>query len=522
MSERRERAWPVVAGAVVLFLGCAWTTDHYWDEYYYLFSVSRHSVETLLAFEPSLSDGIFPNGFFSGKLAFVVLLRSLVSLTGTDPAGLFVLRSLFASMTIGVAFATWRVLLLLVDDRRLALEAAAILLVLPLTVYLGFKVMSEVPALLAATLGGWQLLEAVRAPDSRARSRGLVLAAVGLGSAAVFRPTSVLFAAGLVSAAVIARPGGATVRRIITDAALALSAAMVLVAAIFILAVGDPLTRFGSLAQSVTSRSPGGLVVIYAIAVFAQLFVVLLLAALRPMTRTVAAALAWLAVALMPYVITAQYVEPRFFYTGLPAFALLAAIGLENLSALTQASRRAALAAAMIAILAVLDRALFATLMPYEIREGDYSALIEDVDTQRPQATLVVPWLSDFCYLSLAFPDRRVVLAMSETYGTGTVFQTRDFQQWVGASAYAGAAEDLERQPAPRVYAGWEYSPTVVALDRYLRPLRLAYLDDPDRRARLLNHLTPSWVWNSDRYRLEPIAARGAYRAFTIEKRHGS
>lgn len=522
MSSDRRRPWPVALALIVLFVFCAWTTDHYWDEYYYLFSVSRHSATTLISLEPALSDGIFPNGFFSGKLGFVVLLRGIVSVVGSGPTGVLIARLLFTLMMLGTALATWLLMREFLDDGRLAFQTALLLLLSPLAVYLGFKVMSEVPALFAATLAGWQFVRAIRATGSRARSVALSLAAIGFAAATLFRLTSVLFAIGLTAAAIVAQPGGTARRRVMIDAAIALGSGVLLSAGVFLLVLDAPVARFEGLAQSVTGRTPGAIVAVYAIALFAQLFAVLLVAALRPLSRVAAAAVVWLAISLLPFVITAQYVEPRFFYTGMPAFALLAAMGLHNLVSRVTEARSLMVAALIVLSTAVLDRALFAPLMPYEIREADYSALVDDVNTAEPGATLVTPWLSDFCYLSMAYPNRRVVLAMSQTYGTGTVFQSREFEQWVGAGRYAGNAVELDGLPRPHVYVGWQYSPTVEALDRYLRPMNLAYLDDPDRRARLLDHLTPSWIWSSQRLRLQPIAAHGAYRAFSVIERDGS
>jgi hypothetical protein len=531
VTAERARTWPFALALTVLFFACAWTTNHYWDEYYYLFSVSRHSPGALMALEPALADGIFPNGFFSGKLAFVVVLWGIVALVGGGPAGMLIARLLFAVMTLGIAVATWLLMRAFLGDRRLAAQTAALLLLSPLTVYFGFKLLTEVPALLTAVLAGWQYVCAVRAADPRARSRALTMAAIGFAAAMLFRLTSVLFAFGLIAAALMARPGGAARRRILIDGLVALGGAIALTAGVFLLTVDAPAARFGGLAQSVTGRTPGAIVVVYAVAVFVQLFGILAAAALLPMRRapdvnvgpaSVIAAIVWLAVAMLPYAITAQYVEPRFFYTGLPAFALLAAIGLNNLASRVAPLRKTTSAGAVVLTLVLLDRVFFAPLMPYEIRESDYGALVEDVDSLEPGATLVAPWLSDFCYLSSRYPGRPVALAMSETYGSGRVFDTPEFRRWIGEGRYAGSPAELEGMPAPHVYVGWQYSPTVEALDRYLRPLHFGYLDDPVRRARLLDHLTPSWIWKSEAYLLRPIASHGPYRAFRIVERNGS
>ncbi len=66
---------------------------------------------------------------------------------------------------------------------------------------------------------------------------------------------------------------------------------------------------------------------------------------------------------------------------------------------------------------------------------------------------------------------------------------------------------------------GWDYNPTVRAIDLRLRFVGAHYLDDPVRRGRLLNHLTPSWIWTSASLKLNPIATRGAYQAFEIVRR---
>jgi hypothetical protein len=110
---------------------------------------------------------------------------------------------------------------------------------------------------------------------------------------------------------------------------------------------------------------------------------------------------------------------------------------------------------------------------------------------------------------------------MSRTYGTGRVFGSPAFREWLGEASHVGTAAELEAMRRPWIYVGWDYNPTVVAIDRLLRPAGLAVLDDQAYRATLLNHLTPSWIWTDPRFRLEPLATRGAYRAFWIRESGG-
>jgi hypothetical protein len=514
---------PVIAVtlAILVFVAAAVTPDHYWDEYFYIFSASRHPLATLLALERPLSDGIIPNGFFSGKLGFVAMLEGLVAMTGTGQIGLAVMRSVFLLLVMGLAAASWLLLQALVD-RRAALETAILLLLLPLSLYLGFKTLSETPSLLVSTLGGWQFARAVRAPAPGSRWRHVGFAAAGLGLGIVMRVTSVLFAFGLIGAVLVLRPGGATWRRIAADAAVALGIAAALSGCLYLAVVGTPFDRFVGLVASVTGRTPGPAVALYAVALFGQLFLPLVAISIwPPHGREVRAALLWLAIAMLPFLVTARYVEPRFFYTGLVPLAVMAHAGIDRVVTRVRTSSRVMAGACVLALVVLVNRLAFSALMPYELRESDYSSLIGDVRSQHPSASYVTPWLSDFCYLAVAFPEERVVLSMSRTYGTGRVFDTAEFRQWIGEQNYVGSARDLHALGEPRVYVGWEYSPTVVALDRLLRPFGFAYLDDPGRRARLLNHLTPSWIWTDPAHRLEPVATRGGYRAFAIRESGG-
>lgn len=507
--------------AILTFVAASITPDHYWDEYFYIFSASRHPLATLLALEGPLSDGILPNGFFSGKLGFVAILDGLVRMTGTGQTGLAVMRSVFLLMVVGLAAASWLLLQALVD-RRTAFETAILLLLLPLSIYLGFKVLSEAPSLLVSTLGGWQFARAVRAPASGSRWRHVGLGAAGLGIGIVMRVTSALFAVGLIAAVLVLRPGGATRRRIAADAAVALGTAAALSGCLYLVVIGLPFDRFSALAASVTGRTPRPAVVLYAVVLFGQLFLPLVVISLwPPHGREVRAALLWLAIAMLPFLVTARYMEPRFFYTGLVPLAVLAHAGLERVVLRVRQSSRRAAGACVLALVVLVNRLVCSPLMPYELRESDYAALIRGISSQHRPASYVTPWVSDFCYLAVAFPEERVVLSMSRTYGTGGVFDTAEFRQWIGERNYVGNAGDLHALGEPRVYVGWEYSPTVVALDRLLRRFGFAYLDDPGRRDRLLNHLTPSWLWTDPAHRLEPLTTRGGYRAFTIRESGG-
>jgi hypothetical protein len=500
------------------FCAVSYSRNHYWDEYFYLHSVWQHSVGDLVAMEGVLSDGLFPNGFFSGKLGFVALLDALVSVTGPGEGALAVLRGVFCALTLALGLASWLLLREMVDAPA-AWKTAVVALFLPIPLYLGFKLLSEGPSLLLATLGGWQLLQAVRR-DGHGRFVHLLIAAMLLAGAICMRVTSVLFLAGLIAALIVWRPPHISKSRLWRDTAIVLVLLALIVAAVTLPLIGWPAERFTGLASSVTGRSQGPLVMIYALVLTVQFFAAGgILALAQPVQSSTRGALIWLAVGVLPYVLAASYIEPRYFYTATIPLALLAATGLDRLAARLTRRRQDLAWIALLAITVALNRILWAPVMLYEINEKEYSTLVHELRSRAPSASYVTPWLSDFCYLSFAFPSERVGLALSESYGSGRVFSQPQFRQWLGSRVYVGDIAQLAALPRPWFYVGWDYSPTVRAIDQRLGLFGLDYLDDPSRQGQLLNHLTPSWIWSSDALRLTPAASVGPYQAFEIVPR---
>jgi hypothetical protein len=505
----------LLAALAALFCLTSFSRDHHWDEYFYVYSVWKHSTADLIQMELALSDGLFPSGFFSAKLGFVLLLDGLADLTGAGQSSLALLRGVFCALTLGWGLAMWLLARELMDSAS-ARKTALVALFLPLPLYLGFKLMSEVPSLLLATLGGWQF---VRGLELEAPRRHVVVAAVLLALASITRMTTVLFLPGLVTAVALSRPRDVPAGRLVRTTALVLALQFGIIVLVYVAFVGTPLDRFGGLAASVTSRRPDPLVAVYGLVMFVQCFLpALAAAALAPAGRPMAGALAWLGIGTLPFVLASDYLEPRFFVMANLPLAMLAASGLDKIAAWVSPRRQGAAWIAVLAATVTVNRIALAPIMPHELQERDYSQLVHDLEAGRPGATYVTPWLADFCYLAYAFPANRVVLSLSDTYGTGRIFGQPDFKRWV-ANQYVGNLDELARQPRPWLYVGWDYNPTVRAIDRRLRFVGVRYLDDPVRRGRLLNHLTPSWIWTSAILKLDPIATGRAYQAFEIVPR---
>lgn len=510
--DRRRRRGLILVLVGSTFLGVSFGHEHYWDEYFYLFSVRHHAPARLVAFEPALSDGIVPAGFFAGKIGFVTLLWLLVGAVGDGPQALLLLRLVFAALGLAVGAATYRLLTLL-GSARAAGQTAVLTVFLPLSVYLGFKTLSETPALLFGTVAAWQLLASFHATGPVARGWRLGAAAVALAAATLCRVTGSLVCLGLVAGLLVAPLPGLGRRTLLRRSACVTGVALLLVVAVYGALGVSFVERLGALVASVTERQWSPVVRLYALALFGQLFWLPALFGFRP-TGSGRLALAWLTVAVAPFLLLAEYAEPRYFAAALIPFAMLVREGMEvTTTRLLQAGARTRWLS--VGLLLAMNRLIFAPLMPFELDERAYNRLMTRL-TATGVATYLVPWVTDYCYLAFAYPDRRIVLVMSTTYGTGTVFETPEFRRWVGQDRYAATLSTLDQFPRPWVYVGWTYNPTVLRLKQWLSHLGLARWMPIDERRALLDHLTPSWIWSATTLTRELLDAEGPYRAFAV------
>jgi hypothetical protein len=511
------RAWCFGAALLVLFPLASFSTEHHWDEYFYLYSTAHHGVARLLTFEPALSDGVFPNGFFSGKLGFVALLRGLMSAFGGAWGAVMASRGVFALLCAMAAVCTAGLLRTLAPGRRWDLPlVTAVALASPIVLYLGFKTMSEVPALLCVTAACWAFATALSG-GRRPMVWGLAaVAALALGT--LMRVTALVGFASFVVALPLLADRRFALRRAWGASIVVVAAHAVLVAAVY-LSLGIAPDRLLALAQSVTGRSQGVAVAVYAVALSVQALGLVALAGLRwPLPPLQRFALAWAVVGAVPYLLSASYVEPRFFYLAVPAITALAYDGLERVSGwLSRPRFRTVTACALLATVTVVNREGLVPLMPFELDEAAYRAMVSDLEREHPGGTVIASWLSDYCYLRLSMPEQSVALAFSKTYGSGAVFSSPEFLEWAGDQSYVGTEAALASRAEPWKYVGWTYNPSVLRVQDRLARLGVLTRQSP-LEMKLLDHLTASWLWSDPRFVRMPLPATGPYRAFLVRR----
>ena len=502
--------------AVAVFLVLSWNQGHYWDEYFYLYSVFTHSPAELVRYE--LQSALFPSGFFSEKIGHVALLDLLTAIFGAGPKVLYAIQAVYALLLLGCFGAAYGLLRELLGEQR-ARDSTLVLVFSPLALYLSFKVMSEVPGLLFTTLGSWAFVGAFRSDSRRQTGACLTLAAGALAIAMLFRVTMIVSFAGLGLALAIAGNERFERRRLVVRLLGVGIAAVTLHTAGLALAGGSAL-RFGShIASVVTSHPP--LQRVYALALFLQTLVLVLPFAWRRRSETGRWLVpVWFAASALPFV--AGH-EPRYYAPALVPLAVLAAAGLRAAGDFLFGTRFRYGWVGLLAALVLVNRGLLAPLMPYEVDQARLLGLFRTVHARDPGATYLIPWIADYSLLRFSFPAARIELCLSNTPAArgfqpgheGPISQPD--QWWAGADHYVGSHPALDQQPRPWYYVGWTFNPAAVRLRQLLGSLSLESV--MRKGPRLHNHLAGSWIWQDRSLTLSPRDRIGQYYVYEVSPR---
>jgi len=507
----------VLLAAAAAFLVLSWTAHHYWDEFFYLYSSARYTPRQLLRLDAAID--LFPQGYFSSKIGHVVLLHWLVRILGTGARALTILQGGAAVLmlaTVAAGYGVFRELLGEEEARRTTL----VLLFLPLTLYLSYKLLSEVPSLLLSTLACWAFLRAFRSRTPDRTVMWLAAATAALALAMLCRVTSVLTFLGLAVALFVAGELRFP-RRAVLARATAVGLGALAIHAGVLQAMGGSELRVLLLAGAVAKQAQE-FERIYALLFFLETFALILPFALRrPWPPAVRIAGLWLLVTVVP---TLSGHEPRYYAPGLLPLAMLCVVGLDRFASLMpRASRRWAWAGTL-GLLTLVNRATLLPLMPWEVDETSLSGVVEELSRDHPQATILVPWASDYCFLRYRFPTLRVRLAMSAlpasrypSQGRWGVIAPID-QRWAGPALYVGSMASLSRTPGPWYYVSWSYNPVMLQVRTLLEDLDIHALGDPHRTG-WHDHRAASWIWTDARLVHREIGGEGQYEIFLLVPR---
>jgi len=477
----------------VVFLLVASSPLHYWDEYFYLFSVMQHEPRPLFIMEQGL-DGIFPPGFFVGKAGFIYLLDMLVDLIGNDPALLFLVQAIFSLLTILYVISSYALLNRLLPQRD-AISVSVILLFTPLVMYFSGKVLTEIPSLLLANMAAYSFLRGIDC-NTRRQWFWLLFATIFLFLAIWVRFTSVVFYAGMILGLFAMHTERYPFRKVFLSSAVTGIGAIALLAAFWLLSLDDPEGSILALLGHLVERTHGIIIRIYALSVFIQFFAFYLIMSLwKPWSGLHRLAIVWLLFTSVPFLIGSSYAEPRFFYMAILPFSILVWLGMERLAEIWPKTFASYRGWAVFMLLVAFNRWLVVPLMPTEHDQAAYRDIM-DLATTDEQANYLIPWLSDYSLLRLMYPEKNIYLVKDWTRtGDDSFYSSSAFREWIGDCAYVANMDELLTLPFPWRYTGWDYNHVIKSLRGGAEAIGFstAGIDEGQK-----NHLTLGWPWQHE------------------------
>lgn len=506
--------------AAILFLVVSYAPYHHWDEYFYVYSTGFFSLENLLRIETGLAKGLFPPAFFSSKIGFIAFLDTLTGITGKGLAALQVIQFAFALLVLVFAGTSWLVLRELFG-RTQARYMTITFLFMPLALYFGYKIFSELFSLIFMAVGCFAYLRLLHA---RQRS-----AFIGYGLAALFflltgvlcRFTSIAFFGGLVIGLFVLGDERYPVVRNFFSAAVVTILVVGLTVGFYLGPVGMEPAELAGLFGALQDKSPSIVMKVYAVFMSIQLFFLPLFFILWRLGRpAVRFALVWTLVCTVPFILMAKYIEPRYFYMAVVPFGILAHEGLDQLATwlFPEKKRRLGWLVLLVAVVLVNRFTLF-SLMIYEHDQQEYTGLYEELQQQFREPTFLVPWVSDYAFLRFAYPQDTIKLTWSpQGHEEMEFFGSPDFLEWAGGrDRYVNSPTQLDFATSELLYIGWRYNQPAVRLKRKILWLKNRYVNEMEASEGLKNHLTKSWLWTSDQVKLVPVLTRGFYEAFQVK-----
>jgi hypothetical protein len=538
MSIMKVRAWSAGLLLSVVFVLLANDGRHHWHEFRYLYSASVYSTTQLMqgVFDPGPAPVRTPDEvaeWYVTELLHIYILNQLVAFLGVGLKSYTAITMLYAMMLIGSASLVWKALNSLGMSSGRSVLTAALFLISPLAVYLGFKLMGEVPSLFFATCALALFTSAIG--RSKFHSQAVLSGAAGL-----FLALSTLSSVRMLLVflsfwpALLLSWAPAEMKRSVARAGLITGMVFVVGMPIGLGLLGGSLNVYlkafsGFLAFS--KSLPMWLFAIFNLGLFGTaLWFFVPLAWLSPDYRRRRFFLVWLLFSAVPImVMAAGFLEPRYLVTALIPFAGLATLGLEAvwdyLRALNRGRPLRAVTAVALAVVVIGGSAIAQPLMPYE---SDTDRLVRAVqgEAPRPESTVIlVPWnYSDFHFLRFVFPDRPIYLVQSAATETG---EAVDDPVWTARFAamygehYLRSADDVPADFSSRrvLYIGWTVLPSLQNLRELFISFGLNRLAGYLEASHFRNHMAESWLVHDSRFAMREISQYGQYGVYEVKSR---
>jgi len=497
----------IIGAAVILFLQAGRRQSHHWDEPVYLYAAAHYTPKALAggSFEP----GNIP-GFFSVKIGHVTILHWMIRLFGQGLHAVVVIQCIYTMLvllTCGLvgwwSWLTWR-------NLHHAIAVGLVALVTPVSIYLGPKLLSEVPAMFCGMGSLVALGLALRSTRRIPSALWTLIGGAALAGAVLCRETAPLLVATGWGALFIAAPRGVARRRILLECSLIAGCAVVLLGVAQWVLHLDFLHALRSAHALAVMDTPLRQWLKRIVFAFGPLLAVAPFAAFSTRRREAWFYGLWLAGSVLPLLLSLRYLEERFLVTGVPALAGLAVLGGEVLWQWMGRSAAQILGIGLLAMVAMRANAIIQPRTFYSVDEVAYEEVMDWLGHQPGNRPILIPWvIGDYHYLRVAYPDAPVYLVDTESLFVASATRD-DIAQ--GRAQRFGDTMVRRVEVDPRQWYGTRYIPDLKALQA-LGPAPWWYVTTKVRGRDKTDY---SWIWTDPGLELTLVFDNGQYYVYKV------
>ncbi len=389
--------FPLVLASFFLLL--SYDRLYQWDEPFYIYNA---------AFVPSSDYGTF----LTAKYGHLLLLKAFIGLTGTGLGGLSYLNLIYALIVLCFVFISFMVLRGLMGNENNAFYAAIILTFMPLTLFLSFKTLSEVPALLFVSLSMLSYVSGLKEAH-RVRSVFLLL----LSGILLFFGTlcrldaSVMFFSFFVAMVAIYNDKFGIQKMFSSFVAVCMVFSTLILAEIVIFNINPFYLAFE---VNDTYHSPFYVNLLrlgYVGGIFTP-FIALSLFNYKETDFKFASI--WFMAANIPILILIDYINIRHYYCCIVPFSILVLMGSKKLFKIAKRSKldekTIKTGFACLFVLMVVGNMFFMeAFVENELDERAYTDLFEDIDALYDDRIILIPYtFVDYSFLKFTFPNEEI------------------------------------------------------------------------------------------------------------------
>ena len=533
-----KKKWNIVIVGLIIAIYMHLANDgrHHWHEFRYVYASTFYSTDELMKglFDPGPSPVRTERQvaeWYSTELFHIYILKNIIKYFGIDINNYRIIKSLYGAIIV-LAFATLAIMCKNIGMSLFGSYAFFCLILLsPLSVYLGFKFLAEVPAILFAAIAITSFTLILRYYTLRyllSIFSGICIALSTLSSTKiifVFIGFFISFITILTSKKEIKETIFLCLVSVFTFLSLWYLGFKQLGGSIDIII--SSISSF----RNFTKQLPMWIFSIFNIGLFGMgLWILFPFAWYSTEDRLRKFFIVWLCLSSIPILIgAANFLEPRYLITCIIPFVGLASIGFEVISETTKNFDRKSVK--LFPLICIISSVLIggtATaqfFMPYELNENSLiEAVQSELDSSKSNIVLV-PWnYSDYHFLHLLFPDKNIYLVQSATNSRGELIEdpmwTARYKNIYG-ERFLPDEKSLENlKNRKMVFIGWTIMPSIENLREFLQIIRVNKLASHIENANLMNHMTQSWLWENQKFFLEKKSRYGQYLVFEVKDRN--